>query len=131
LSDDATRFDHASLIEAQVTQPISFAKYRHEGSMVSFAKTRSEGETAMSILKSALLATALVFTVTAANAFSDEDLRTGYHGNTPTVQSYSPAPRPAISGEARGSFAQAGAVHQPAVATMNPLLDMFHGLTVR
>jgi hypothetical protein len=85
----------------------------------------------MSILKSALIATALAFSATAANAYGNEDLISGYHGNTPAVQSYSVTPRLAISGEARGSFAKAGVVHQPVVANMNPLLDMFHGLMVR
>jgi hypothetical protein len=85
----------------------------------------------MCILKSAFIASALVFSVAATNAYGNEDLISGYHGNTAAVRNYSPAPRLAISGEARGSFAQARAMHQPAVAKTNPLLDMFHGLMVR
>jgi hypothetical protein len=60
----------------------------------------------MSILKSALVATALVFTVSAANAFGVEDLQTGYHGNTPVARSYSVAPR-YVSPAAQSAFARA------------------------
>ncbi len=59
----------------------------------------------MSILKSALVATALVFTVSAANAFGVEDLQTGYHGNTPVARSYSAAPH-YVSPAVRGAFAR-------------------------
>jgi hypothetical protein len=60
----------------------------------------------MSILKSALIATALVATITAANAFGVEDLQTGYHGNTPVARSYSASPRYAVPPAARDSFAR-------------------------
>lgn len=59
----------------------------------------------MSIFKSVLVATALVVSASAANAFGVEDLQTGYHGNTPVARSYSVAPHYA-SPAVRGAFAR-------------------------
>ena len=73
-----------------VTQQSGLPKKRHERSLVSV--DQSLKETVMNMIKTALVATALVFAVTAANAFGREDLNSGYHGNTP----YSNASRGAV-----------------------------------
>ena len=85
----------------------------------------------MSIIKSVLVATALVVAATAANAASREELNSGYHGNTASSPYRAAVPGFAISGDARGSFAQAGAVRQPAASNANSVLDRLHSLRTR
>ena len=89
----------------------------------------------MSIIKTALVAASLVAAAAAANAQGREDLNSGFHGNTPAVQSYpvqsfnGPA-RAVISQDARGAYARAGAARARPQAEWydaNPLFDSFHG----
>jgi hypothetical protein len=62
----------------------------------------------MSIIKSAIVAAALVAVAATANAQSREDLNSGYHGNTP-VYSSPYGPSDAIEQSARNAYGQAGA----------------------
>ncbi len=93
----------------------------------------------MSIIKTALVAASFVVVAAAANAQGREDLNSGFHGNTPAVQSYQAAPYAVHARDARGSYAQ---VHNHRARThvpvqqyyapvpendANPLVDNFHG----
>jgi hypothetical protein len=60
----------------------------------------------MSIIKSAIVAAALVAVTASANAQSREDLNSGYHGNTP-VYSSPYGPNDAIEQGARDAYGQA------------------------
>ena len=61
----------------------------------------------MSIVKSAVLAAALVGIAATANAQSREDLNSGYHGNSP-IYSSPYGPRDEIEQRARDAFGQQG-----------------------
>ena len=69
----------------------------------------------MSIIKTALVATAFVAVAAAANAQGREELNSGYHGNTP-VWSAPYGPRDEIPQSARGAFGQ----ERPAVGQRAP-----------
>ena len=87
----------------------------------------------MSIIKTALVAVSLVAVAAAANAQGREDLNTGIHGESAaSVQSYQPAPRYAVTQNARAAYAQAGTVRLQRAyqaQSANPLFDDIHGNT--
>ena len=78
-------------------------------------------------IKTALVAASLVAIAAAAHAQGVSDLESGFHGNTPTVQSYTLAPSAKYSQHVRGAYAHSVAGQHDA----NPLIDNFHGNTER
>jgi hypothetical protein len=75
----------------------------------------------MSIIRTAIVVASFVAVTAAANAQGREELNSGIHGTSATVQSGS-----SISAEARGAFARIGGV-SVRMHDANPLVDNFHG----
>lgn len=84
----------------------------------------------MKTIKTALVAASFVAVAAAAHAAGNEDLLSGYHGNTPSVRAYNAAPYAAIPQDARGAFARSHATHvRPHVQRHEdtPLTDQIYG----
>ena len=80
----------------------------------------------MKTIKTALIAASFVAVAAAANAAGNEDLLSGYHGNTRSVRTYNGAPYAAVPQDARGAFARSrGTNVRPHVQHHNdePLID--------
>ena len=80
----------------------------------------------MKTIKTALIAASFVAVAAAANAAGNEDLLSGYHGNTPSVRTYNGAPYAAVPQDARGAFARSRRTNvRPHVQHHNdePLID--------
>jgi hypothetical protein len=60
----------------------------------------------MKTLKTALIAASFVAVAGVAANASNEDLLSGFHGNTPSVRTYNGAPYAAVQQDARGAFAR-------------------------
>lgn len=84
----------------------------------------------MKAIKTVLVAASFVVVAAAANAAGNEDLLSGYHGNTPSFRTYNAAPYAAIPQDARGALARSHPAHVRSHVQRHedtPLTDQIYG----
>lgn len=81
----------------------------------------------MQSLKTVIVAASIFAAVAGTSARANEELNSGFHGNTPvTSQKYTVSPR-VFGPDAHSAYAHAHPVQQSQPAPANPLIDRIHG----